>query len=83
MAKTPPCRSLHGERGLKLDIEFAPGQPIEGSLPSRGAWIEIDMSVIPCFRPCRSLHGERGLKCCDMTGESPKYDVAPFTGSVD
>ena len=37
------CRSPHGERGLKSNIfKVAPGAP--GSLPARGAWIEIGMN---------------------------------------
>ena len=39
------CRSPHGERGLK----FAGGMPLNGdsngSLPSRGAWIEIQLAT--------------------------------------
>ena len=33
------------------------------SLPSRGAWIEIDIDIFPDVdEDCRSPHGERGLK---------------------
>ena len=56
------CRSPHGERGLKLgqgnsNVSAAP------SLPSRGAWIEIDpLPGLGGVLVRRSPHGERGLK---------------------
>ena len=40
MGRWPNCRSPHGERGLKSLWATLPGQA-QGSLPSRGAWIEI------------------------------------------
>ena len=55
-------RSPHGERGLKSRLA-GPFMDAVGSLPSRGAWIEIIH-----FRreqksfTRRSPHGERGLK---------------------
>jgi len=33
-------RSPHGERGLKCILQ-AHGRPRDGSLPARGAWIEM------------------------------------------
>ena len=55
-------RSPHGERGLKFRRKTI-GLRLVRSLPSRGAWIEIngapggDLMVYG-----RSPHGERGLK---------------------
>ena len=55
-------RSPHGERGLKFHPAISPEGRI-GSLPSRGAWIEILPVPKPAPRPTsRSPHGERGLK---------------------
>ena len=55
-------RSPHGERGLK----YPHGRLLGGgdkSLPTRGAWIEIDISNEEhLLRSSRSPHGERGLK---------------------
>ncbi len=55
-------RSPHGERGLKYSGGAAEHKE-RGSLPSRGAWIEM---VLVRQRPLdvigRSPHGERGLK---------------------
>ena len=55
-------RSPHGERGLKC-------KPLHlfsaclGSLPPRGAWIEIYTYLYkPNNATSRSPHGERGLK---------------------
>ena len=41
-----PCRSPHGERGLKLLRLFLMGRKLK-SLPTRGAWIEI--IVVACL----------------------------------
>ena len=38
------CRSPHGERGLKLVVYLLGQHGGLGSLPSRGAWIEIERS---------------------------------------
>ena len=56
-------RSPHGERGLKLIlIGWICGWIL--SLPTRGAWIEIQpLAHIRQGYLCRSPHGERGLKC--------------------
>ena len=55
-------RSLHWERGLKLELEAAPVL-YDWSLPSLGAWIETRMcQVMELPWRCRSLHWERGLK---------------------
>ena len=40
MLETSSRRSPHGERGLKYVEEVLPGDTFS-SLPSRGAWIEI------------------------------------------
>ena len=56
-------RSPHGERGLKYVL---PGDKVGAllSLPSRGAWIEIQRDVVfQDYQLGRSPHGERGLKC--------------------
>ena len=55
-------RSPHGERGLKLKTgERVELQPT--SLPTRGAWIEMNMCyLILTATNRRSPHGERGLK---------------------
>ena len=56
-------RSPHGERGLKFLLIHSRVFPLGLSLPSRGAWIEME---IPNSRQMseigRSPHGERGLK---------------------
>ena len=57
-----PGRSPHGERGLKFSHELFPVLPGK-SLPTRGAWIEIDSNFQRSLaKGCRSPHGERGLK---------------------
>ena len=53
------------------------------SLPSRGAWIEINQPFLYFFTYRRSLHGERGLKYLFDEDKSEIREVAPFTGSVD
>ena len=55
-------RSPHGERGLKLrPLRFLAA--LSPSLPSRGAWIEIQLGHFLRLRDLRrSPHGERGLK---------------------
>ncbi len=64
MAKGKSGRSLHGERGLKLN-KMADKMVERASLPSRGAWIEIfEFWSIDTAIFSRSLHGERGLKFC-------------------
>ena len=55
-------RSPHGERGLKSSLLMDTVHPA-GSLPPRGAWIEITCpAILRCVPQCRSPHGERGLK---------------------
>ena len=78
-----PGRSLHGERGLKR--VRGPGQSNrQGSLPSRGAWIETAAGAVGrSDRDGRSLHGERGLKPGGLAPAIIAQVVAPFTGSVD
>ena len=54
------------------------------SLPSRGAWIEIETfggEWINTLR--RSPRGERGLKSAGMVDRWAVLDVAPLAGSVD
>ena len=56
-----PGRSPHGERGLK----YLPPRAmliLTPSLPTRGAWIEIDSKTLNALLIGRSPHGERGLK---------------------
>ncbi len=56
-------RSPRGERGLKSKLEAALAELLGGSLPPRGAWIEMNRQIL-CSRPLssRSPRGERGLK---------------------
>ena len=55
-------RSPCGERGLKC-LSAASFVPRAGSLPVRGAWVEIGLSRRPRVRASgRSPCGERGLK---------------------
>ena len=56
-------RSPHGERGLKLTVGGTAKALAGGSLPARGAWIEIKSMHDPRVQQSsRSPHGERGLK---------------------
>ena len=55
-------RSPYGERGLKFKLP-AVDHELGGSLPVRGAWIEIPRTnTIPDEETRRSPYGERGLK---------------------
>ena len=55
-------RSPHGERGLKFFRGKCSVKEV-WSLPSRGAWIEIELlSQASTATSSRSPHGERGLK---------------------
>ena len=55
-------RSPHGERGLKY-YETGVLAEKEGSLPPRGAWIEITTrDIIKAIKAVAPPHGERGLK---------------------
>ena len=54
------------------------------SLPSRGAWIEIQtVDVDKKLRNRRSPRGERGLKFCYPGQLNIFIGVAPLAGSVD
>ena len=54
------------------------------SLPTRGAWIEIDsVKIAGEVDQGRSPHWERGLKFVQGPGRAAGGDVAPHTGSVD
>ena len=56
------CRSPYGERGLKFKRARNVGRAF-GSLPIRGAWIEIKCRIkCPEKMASRSPYGERGLK---------------------
>ena len=58
----PQSRSPHGERGLK-SCRATGKDGTYGSLPPRGAWIEITIiGKLPKLVSSRSPHGERGLK---------------------
>ena len=78
----PPRRSPHGERGLKFLDDEADAQ-IGGSLPTRGAWIEIGRRSTPPAPPgslpTRGAWIEMGGRYC----RSASRPVAPHTGSVD
>ena len=39
-------RSPRGERGLKFGFPLSDGQSVQGSLPPRGAWIEIGSAPV-------------------------------------
>ena len=55
-----------------------------GSLPPRGAWIEIvAFGGVEAEKPRRSPHGERGLKFSGTDDIKVTVWVAPPTGSVD
>ena len=55
-------RSPRGERGLKSAVVHSRYRQ-EGSLPSRGAWIEIHViGIQDIINKRRSPRGERGLK---------------------
>ena len=56
-------RTPHGVRGLKFETANTPRDPGQ-SHPSRGAWIEIDITrLLVDKRKGRTPHGVRGLKC--------------------
>ena len=62
LASNPDGRSPHGERGLKYGAA-GPGSAVPGSLPARGAWVEIRKTrMVTTLASGRSPHGERGLK---------------------
>ena len=76
-------RSPHGERGLKLRHRRHL-HSFDGSLPTRGAWIEIVVTDNQSrMEGRRSPHGERGLKSLWNGWISFPTGVAPHTGSVD
>ena len=82
-APVMPCRSPHGERGLKSRSHSA-SCAASTSLPTRGAWIEI-LFYVPDSPHLlgRSPHGERGLKLYRLACHGVSFHVAPHTGSVD
>ena len=61
------------------------GKKLESvSLPTRGAWIEIEKAESEWRGMlCRSPHGERGLKLDALNQNYIRTLVAPHTGSVD
>ena len=76
-------RSPRGERGLK-SLENPTLKKMNRSLPSRGAWIEIDIALaIPGKVLRRSPRGERGLKLFSPFCWGLAFPVAPLAGSVD
>ena len=76
-------RSPCGERGLKCGCLRA-SRPLKGSLPVRGAWIEMSIAPRTVSWPFgRSPCGERGLKYDGAGRQQARADVAPRAGSVD
>ena len=76
-------RSPCGERGLKYRPAHGVVVVGVGSLPVRGAWVEMFMFVsFPGVCPCRSPCGERGLKFPVPAGSAAAPEVAPRAGSV-
>ena len=74
-------RSPHGERGLKY-IEIHGTNRIFSSLPTRGAWIEIELRHIAFVRfQGRSPHGERGLKLMRQSAISTAIPSLPTRGA--
>ena len=79
----PACRSPRGERGLKF-FRATDVRAQKSSLPSRGAWIEIEMvKGARLYFGGRSPRGERGLKSETTPAPWAGLDVAPLAGSVD
>ena len=83
------CRSPHGERGLKLDVNIAEELVRHVSLPSRGAWIEIQYqrAAAPSTTslPSRGAWIEiRGVPCCGTPGigRSPHGERGLKSGTV-
>ena len=76
-------RSPHGERGLKFKHLFADAGG-HGSLPTRGAWIEIAKIYDHSGQMVRSLptRGAWIEMVCHSLHTVPGF-VAPHTGSVD
>ena len=75
-------RSPHGERGLKY-TPTASYLPRRGSLPTRGAWIEMEVQVSAL--PFRASLPTRGawIEINESSIGIGKFRVAPHTGSVD
>ena len=75
-------RSPHRERGLKFALrQLSPALWV--SLPSQGAWIEIEC-VVYCIINYMSLPSQGAwieIYCCSR--RCYVCDVAPLTGSVD
>ena len=78
---TTSRRSPRGERGLKyrtVDNTY----PIDASLPSRGAWIEIVALRVPNkFVVSRSPRGERGLKLANLLPSLLIFGSLPSRGA--
>ena len=77
-------RSPHGERGLKYRCAAPAGSVCPGgSLPSRGAWIEIFANR--CHSQRRWSLPSRGawIEILCRWNVSNIFGVAPLTGSVD
>ena len=76
------CRSPQGERGLKLICGHT-SKRITGSLPARGAWIEIAWSE-NCHDDAQSLPARGAwIEIEDSLHDERRSCVAPRKGSVD
>ena len=77
------CRTSHEVRGLKCQSENR-GYGDEQSHLTRGAWIEIIMSIISAgVFSGRTSHEVRGLKCGACRMAHRRVQVAPHTRCVD
>ena len=76
-------RSPHGERGLKFRA-YRNGQNCNWSLPSRGAWIEMVLSLLMLVFSDPSLPSRGAwIEMAKPSMVGLWTGVAPLTGSVD
>ena len=75
------CRTPHGVRGLKYTRPPHDSHDAR-SHPTRGAWIEIGLPVLPPWlRWCRTPHGVRGLKLRNPSWSPTAWKSHPTRGA--
>ena len=78
-------RSPRGERGLKFGFLLSDGQSVQGSLPPRGAWIEMSRTFACLLVKLKSLPPRGAWIEIQAIKDIQRDmgDVAPPAGSVD